>query len=92
LQEPRYVGGGGDPVGIAAADLNGDGNLDLAVTDTILLGDGTRAFEPTPAPRAVHPPTSMTVGDLNGDGLTDLILIGAGIDLGPLFDDRLELD
>jgi hypothetical protein len=29
---------------------------------------------------------------LNGDGLTDLILIGAGIDLGPLFDDRLELD
>jgi len=97
LQAPHRLSAGEKPVAIGAADLNGDGKLDLAITErwstsgtqptnvTILLGDGTGAIEPTPAPRTAHQPTSMTMGDLNSDGLTDLIIIGVGITRGISF-------
>jgi hypothetical protein len=62
--------------GLAAADLNGDGVLDLATSNnsgnsvSVLLGDGRGGFRPAagspfPAGRAPYP---LVVADFNGDG------------------------
>ena len=70
------------PYSFAAADLNGDGKLDLAVTlsnDTtypgglaVLLGRGDGSFQSP----AIYPVTSadVSVGDLNGDHIPDLVV------------------
>ena len=66
------------PFGIAAADFNGDGDVDLAVADgkavTMLLGDGTGKFT-SPAKKKTtlaKVPVDFVVGDFNGDGTQDL--------------------
>ncbi|MGA3028587.1 MAG: VCBS repeat-containing protein [Bryobacteraceae bacterium] len=70
------------PSSIAAADLNGDGKLDLVVTLSngttypgglaVLLGRGDGSFL---AP-VIYPVTAagVVIGDLNGDGIPDLIV------------------
>ena len=68
------------PSSLAAADLNGDGKKDLAVTTSdgvaILLGDGAGRFA-----SALGSPVEITgdvssiaSADLNGDGSTDLVV------------------
>jgi hypothetical protein len=65
----------------AAADVNGDGRLDIAVPNvrgnslTVLLGDGRGGFAPASnSPYAVAPrPYYVAVGDVSGDGRPDLI-------------------
>jgi hypothetical protein len=63
---------------IAVADFNGDGILDLAVTDAgsntvqILLGNGDGTFTRTSSPPTDRSPWSVAVGDFNGDGVPDL--------------------
>jgi hypothetical protein len=66
------------PFRLAAADLNGDGNLDLVTANTgsndisVLLGDGTGAF-PTHTEFATgNGPSAVAAADLNGDGNLDL--------------------
>ncbi len=89
-QVPSSPATGIEPLAIAAADFNGDGILDLAVTNqndgypllgsvTILIGRGNGTF----APMAVSPvtgsvPYSVEVADFNGDGKPDLAVANAG--------------
>jgi hypothetical protein len=66
------------PQDVIAADLNGDGKLDLAVATgnnsvSIMLGSGTGTF-PTHVQYSVPgDPVAIISGDFNGDGKVDLI-------------------
>ena len=71
------------PQEVVAADFNGDGRLDLAVTNyssnniSVLLGDGRGAFSPAPgSPISVgsHRLGAVAVGDFNRDGRPDLVV------------------
>src|SRR5262249_2314092 len=69
-----------DPQGLAAADYDGDGNLDLACTNyfvptlVVALGDGTGSFGPARKTRLPgHPfPFDIVAADFDGDGKPDL--------------------
>jgi hypothetical protein len=64
---------------VAAADFNGDGFLDLAVSSgsiSILLGNGDGTFQP--AVPYSSGAGSVSIADLNGDGRPDLIVAAGG--------------
>jgi hypothetical protein len=71
-------------------DFNGDGKLDLAVSNqcgtdprcnsdvgtlSILIGDGKGNFTLVSSPAVGHSPLSVAVGDFNGDGKPDLAVV-----------------
>ena len=69
---------GTNPIGLLAADLNGDGKLDLAVSNyntnnvSVLLGNGDGTFgEHQDFPTGVGP-FGLAAADFNGDGRMDL--------------------
>jgi FG-GAP-like repeat len=65
--------------GLAAADFNGDGKLDLIISDSqsgtyILLGNGDGTFQAPGSPLSADGP--IAVADLNSDGKPDVIVRG----------------
>ena len=85
--DPAVVYAAGDqPFSVVAADFNHDGNLDLAVANslspylTILLGNGDGTFRDGPDSPALEQPAIFVVeGDFNGDGIPDLATVGSNI-------------
>jgi hypothetical protein len=78
-----YLTGGIETYGMAAGDFNGDGNLDVAVTDLmgrviVLLGNGDGSFQAPQSYSAGLDPSGVTAGDFNGDGSLDLAVANAG--------------
>jgi hypothetical protein len=72
---------GFNDVGVAVADLNGDGKQDLVVTDdsgtgdiTVALGNGNGTFAAGKNYSAGSYPFAATVTDLNGDGKQDIMI------------------
>jgi hypothetical protein len=68
---------GSQPQSVAAADLNGDGNPDLAVANSydavsVLLNQGDGTFAPQVMYTSGLGPRWVAAGDLNGDGTPDL--------------------
>lgn len=71
---------GSYPMGLASADFNGDGKLDLLTinstqqgTVSVLLGDGNGAFSANKDSGPSDLINRVVVGDLNRDGILDLV-------------------
>jgi predicted nucleotidyltransferase len=81
---------GSDPVLVTAGDWDGDGDLDLAVVNsltdnvTVLLNDGSGGFsEAVGSPIGIGlgaRPVSVTAGDWDGDGDLDLAVVNSFTD------------
>jgi hypothetical protein len=78
------VGIAGSFSGIVGADFNGDGNLDLALSDSagnkvdILTGDGAGNFTVGSSYPVGTNPSGIATGDFNHDGNPDLAVSNAG--------------
>ena len=76
-----------NPEDVFAADLNGDGNLDLIASDydntiNVFLGNGDGTFQPAHSYEPGHYPRDVAVADVNGDGRPDLVVTNVGVNSG----------
>ncbi|HLJ47454.1 MAG TPA: FG-GAP-like repeat-containing protein, partial [Bryobacteraceae bacterium] len=90
FQSPYAQQTGTAPLSINVADMDGDGNLDVLLSDCCGLsegvfipghGDGTFSAEIT-APSGPNP-RAVAIADFNADGKPDVALIGQVTDEGP---------
>jgi ribosomal protein L35AE/L33A len=75
---------GSNPQTVVTADFNGDGTLDLAVTNysvntmSVLLGNAGGTFQsPLPSATGIQP-LRLAVGDYNADGKLDVVTANTG--------------
>ncbi len=78
FDENVFIEGGDHPWSIAVGDLDGDGDLDLAVANavgdniSVLLNNGNATFADHVLYAAGDGPVSIVIGDVDGDGDFDL--------------------
>ncbi|MFB6827099.1 FG-GAP-like repeat-containing protein [Streptomyces virginiae] len=79
------LGGGAGPKGIAAADLSGDGHLDLVTSNSttgtlsVLLGDGNGAFgTASSVPAGVTLPSRLQLAGVDEDSELDAVVVAPG--------------
>jgi hypothetical protein len=93
LGTPENIVSEGNPYGsalVAAADLNGDGKLDLVAISgsdgeytLVLLGNGDGTFQKPTAYVMAHP-TVLGTADFNGDGKIDIVTANIFVDVSLL--------
>lgn len=72
------------PAALVAADLNGDGNLDIVTANgadgcnsvSVMTGNADGSFNRATFYAANAAPQGVVVGDYNGDGRTDVAVVG----------------
>jgi len=69
-----YPSGGS---GVAVADVNGDGKLDVATTTSVLLGNGDGTFSGTRFVNTLQSSFGIASGDFRRNGLADLATANA---------------
>jgi hypothetical protein len=78
FNQPRHIE---LPVGLAAGDFDGDGHVDLVVSDFratrlyVFRGNGAGAFEEPAAFNTGGPVNRFKAADVNGDGRLDLVTV-----------------
>jgi hypothetical protein len=80
FQAPRSFPAGASPRAVTVGDFNGDGSLDLAVTNfdpfgtvSVLLGNGDGSFRTSQSYTVGSFPLAIAVSDVNQDGRLDLM-------------------
>lgn len=74
----------GSPINLATGNFDGDGNNDLAVTDSatgelkIFLGNGDGTFQAPLSYATGSTPQGVIVGDFNGDNIQDVAVANIG--------------
>ncbi len=79
FEQPTTLSAGGDPTSLVAADFDGDGNPDLAITTgvgavAVLRGNGDGTFQPHVDYPGGFGPVRIIATDMNGDGKLDLVI------------------
>ena len=80
FQAERTILSGSNYSGLAAGDFNGDGKLDLVVSDSghaqvnVMLGNGDGTFQNPIAFPTGAGPIAPAIADLNHDGWSDIVV------------------